>query len=221
MGFLVFDPRKHTTEMADATNIENFKQLAGMAGRLIEEVVAARKTAGRADPYSCPVVHRQTKEVRFFNFNPKYQGRLDHAECCFKGQWRLATLEEEDAEYERQGASKTSAAYERLKLQEVATRMTIVENPANMDAVKTIEAAKARSEAAKPGGLSEMQGAHELATRELEATQKELERLRAESEAEWQSIAADRKKLADERAALEAERQVEKQAQKQPAKKSR
>lgn len=108
---LVFNPHKLGTEMADATEITNFKQLAKMALELVEENRARRLAAGRHDIWNCPVIDRKTgKEMRFLNFDPRYQGRLDHAECCFKGPWRLASFEEEDAEMKKMAEARLAAA---------------------------------------------------------------------------------------------------------------
>lgn len=133
---LVYSPRvKHLGDKNAALEINHPKELERAALTLIKEVVLERKAAKKKNPYCVPMISRfepaegEAPEVRFFNFmfenidgvklaDKSYPGALSQAEASFNGKWRLASDDEEKAEYDRQARAKVDAAISVVQLHE-------------------------------------------------------------------------------------------------------
>lgn len=163
----LWDPRVvDMNDMNKAIDIMSWKTVIRAALTLIKEVVKERKSKGK-DPFCVPIIKRQTKdgkpEVRFVNFaygdpidgervcdEKGYPGALGQAESLFYGVWRLATDEEEEAEYVRQKRSQLDAAVQKIQTHAAVSQATAasseaykqavgVVNAANLAATKTVE----------------------------------------------------------------------------------
>lgn len=109
MAEMLFNPRMKDQAVQDGRPVGSWKEVQKAALQFRDEIVAERKARGERTPELIPVVHRRTGEVRWFNFAPNYAGHLNHAEACLRGEWRLASTEEEKAENERIAASQKAA----------------------------------------------------------------------------------------------------------------
>lgn len=141
---IIFDPTQKDTEMKNATQVSDQKALGKKMFAFAIETVSARRARGCKDPEQVPVYHRLSDEVRWFNFSPKYQGMLNHAEACWTGSWRLATDDEERVELLRMARAKLGVAREKLAVDEAASIKTKVDDYQFREAVKTVALAEAK-----------------------------------------------------------------------------
>lgn len=111
METLVFNPTAKEADVSSADIVRSWKEVERKAETLQRDLIAKRREAKAKNPECVPVVHRRTGEVRFFNLAPNYQGSLQLAESLLTSQWRLATPEEEAAEFKRQEEERNKRVF--------------------------------------------------------------------------------------------------------------
>ncbi len=144
--------------MNKAIQVKSYKTLERAALTLIKDVTKKRKADGR-DPFCVPVMRRTTKDgkpdIRFLNFAYKdlidgerisedgrgYPGALGQAEECFSGIWRLASYEEEDAEYLRQKRQQVDAAVLNIQTHSMVSQATAASSEAYRKSVNVLREA--------------------------------------------------------------------------------
>lgn len=137
---LVFDHKAASPTAQQGVEMRDWKQMAARCRDIREQVVRERREAGEIYPDMIPVVSRRTGELRYFNFDLKYPGSLNHAEALITGLWRLATKEEEKRETDRQEAVRRGVAAARI-----GDRMSAVAMEASAQVAKATENAVAQA----------------------------------------------------------------------------
>ena len=114
MAEMLFNPRARDQAVQDGRSVGSWKEVQKAALKFRNEIVEERRVAGAKTPDIVPVAHRRTGEVRWFNLANEYAGWLNHAEACLRGEWRLATPEEEQGELAKIAAARQAATDAKL-----------------------------------------------------------------------------------------------------------
>lgn len=159
---LIFDPHQASTDMRNSVgNVVGAVAMAKVCNEWLAKITAERRAQGvdERNLFAIPVANRIAKAkdgrliVRTINVSPTYAGKINNMEQLLTGAWRLATVEEVEAEADFQaqsGLNQLQAEIARQQKIQQNQTLQILESANHAEKIQREQLSKKAKQVKKP-----------------------------------------------------------------------